>query len=520
MNPPMDCPRCGQPAVTEAACPRCGVIVAKARPRGTAAGAPAPARVTSGRPEDPAREPSGGPSGLTIVVAAALLVVAGAVASRQWDRLHRRRESTADPTRPLPQSGNAGRVPEGPPPSLSVPLEVPVQNLRLPTDQVPDADRGRADDLVRRLASPASMTAPDVQAAEELLTRNPDEHGIRDLLEAVLLNAAARHRRQRQYAPCIAYLERARQVQPSSTRPLLALLEVSMDSGNWAGAEAAARAVLAIDPRSFDAWQGLGFTLVREDRSREAVEALRAALEIRDDENVRAMIERIQKTLADERGMAERHLAHFNVRYDGEEHEAVGREILRALERHYATLAGTLDYEPTSSIAVILFSREAYYDAAGVPTWAGGNFDQNDGRIRIPIRGLTTSLNPHMDGTLLHELTHAFVYDRTRGVAPGLLHEGLAQYMEGKRIDSMLTRDQVVLLADGRIGGVAGYYLSGLSFVEYLVANRGMGGINDLLKAMGETRSVDEAFRQVYGTTLSGALEQWARRLHQQFGSG
>ena len=38
-----------------------------------------------------------------------------------------------------------------------------------------------------------------------------------------------------------------------------------------------------------------------------------------------------------------------------------------------------------------------------------------------------------MDDTLIHELTHAFVHDRTKGVAPREIHEGLAQYMEGKR---------------------------------------------------------------------------------------
>ena len=124
-----------------------------------------------------------------------------------------------------------------------------------------------------------------------------------------------------------------------------------------------------------------------------------------------------------------------------------------------------------------------------------------------------------MDGTLIHELTHAFIFERTRGVAPRFVHEGLAQYMEGKRLDSMLSRSQIAALADGRIGGVAGLYFGALSFVEYLVALRGLGGINDLLKAMGETRSVDEAFRQVYGATLTGAQEQWARRLHQQFGN-
>src|SRR5437868_9645975 len=92
MNPPMDCPRCGQPGVTDAACPRCGVIVAKARPR---AGAPASSAVrttsTSGHDRVWMEEdvPSGA-STLKIVLAAALFVVAGAVGSRQWDRLHRR----------------------------------------------------------------------------------------------------------------------------------------------------------------------------------------------------------------------------------------------------------------------------------------------------------------------------------------------------------------------------------------------------------------------------------------------
>ena len=113
--------------------------------------------------------------------------------------------------------------------------------------------------------------------------------------------------------------------------------------------------------------------------------------------------------------MAERRLAHFNVRYDGEEHEAVGREILRALERHYATLASALDYEPTNTITVILFTKEGYYNASGAPAWSGGVYDNIDGRIRVPVGGLTSSLTPDMDQTLIHELTHAFVADRTRG---------------------------------------------------------------------------------------------------------
>jgi hypothetical protein len=220
-----------------------------------------------------------------------------------------------------------------------------------------------------------------------------------------------------------------------------------------------------------------------------------------------------------ERGMTEQQLAHFHVRYDGAAHEGVGREILRVLERHYATLAGTLDYQPPNAITVILFTREGYYNASGAPAWSGGAFDNIDGRIRIPIGGLTSSLTPDIDETLLHELTHAFVADRTRGTAPRELHEGLAQYMEGKRLDSLLTAEQVTALADGRIGGVAGFYFGALAFVESLVAARGLGGMNELLKVMGETGDVDEAFRQVHGTSSRGAQQAWAQRFRQQRGS-
>src|SRR6187401_201503 len=86
MNHPTDCPRCGQAAVTEAACPRCGVIVAKAR---ATRAAPA-ARPPAGSSVEPVPPPRRGMSGLAMGLIAALLVLAGAVGSRLWERAHRR----------------------------------------------------------------------------------------------------------------------------------------------------------------------------------------------------------------------------------------------------------------------------------------------------------------------------------------------------------------------------------------------------------------------------------------------
>jgi tetratricopeptide (TPR) repeat protein len=506
----------------EAACPRCGVIVAKARARAAATAPPGQAPLIMAEETD--TDPPGRMGPLTVSVLAALLVVAGAVGSRMWDRSRRATsEAAATATSEAPEAAAPAApafLDEPPPPAPFLPATPPVQDLEVETVEVPDADRRRANELVQKLANRTSLTAADVQSSEDLVSRNPDEPPLRDLLEAVLLAAAARHERQRQFPQAVAYLERARQVKPSSAGPLMRLLQVFMQTENWPAAEEAARALIGISPRSFEAWQRLGYALMRQDRNREALEALRAALDVRDDTNTRLLMERIEKGMADEKGMAERRLAHFSVRYDGGEHEAVGREILRALEHHYAALASALDYQPVNTISVILFTREGYYNASGAPAWSGGAYDNIDGRIRIPIGGLTSSLTPDMDETLVHELTHAFIADRTRGQAPRELHEGLAQYMEGKRIDSVLTSEQITALADRRIGGVAGYYFGALAFVEYLIATRGLGGMNELLKVMGESGSVDEAFRQVHGTSYRGAQQAWTQRFRQQRGGG
>jgi hypothetical protein len=331
--------------------------------------------------------------------------------------------------------------------------------------------------------------------------------------------AASQERGRRRFAEAAALLQRATAVTPDEVPPWLALLEVHLTAGDWPAAEAAARSILLRQPGHADALRALGYALMRLDRNREAVDALQASMEARPDSGTQALLDRVRKGLRDEKGMAGQNVSHFHVRFDGQEHADVGREILRALERHYASLATALDHQPAQPIPVILFSSRAYHDASGAPAWAGGDYDALDGRIRLPIGGLTSSLTPDLDSTLIHELTHAFVADRTRGIAPREIHEGLAQYMEGKRVARELSPPELAALADGRVRGVAGFYLGALSLVEHLVAARGMGGMNDLLGAMGETGSVDEAFRRVHGQAFPEAVQAWRQRLARQYGS-
>ncbi len=487
------------------ACPRCGVIFAKIRTRAAPTPVPRIADEEEPRPGFP-----------WLSAFAVVLVAVCAVAG--WRNLRTpppTRAPRTAPSAPLSPSSppTDPRAPEPPPPSLAAVSAPPVEALRAEAASLADEDRQKAEALARRLPA---VGPGDITIAEQIYARHPE---TRNLLEATLLNVAQDERRRRRFTEATVLLQRATVVQVEAARPCLMLMDTLVEAGDWTGAESAARSAIAREPRNADAWQGLGYALMRQDRNTEAAEALRTSVEIRPEATAQGLLDRVSKGLADERGMTEQHLSHFHVRYDGEAHEDVGREILRALERHYATLASALDHQPPATIPVILFSRDAYYDASGAPVWSGGVYDLLDGRIRVPIQGLTRSLTPDMDRTLLHELTHAFVADRTRGVAPRDIQEGLAQYMEGERVTSRLTPEQLTMFADGRAGGVGGFYMYALSFVEYLVATRGMGGMNDLLRVMGETGSADEAFRQAYGQDARATKQAWFQRLHQQHGS-
>ncbi len=503
MTFPDACPRCGHAGPGGPTCPRCGVVFAKMR---------GPALIPV--PTAPAA-PESRSAPLVLVLLAGLLGIAVTFRLlRPAPSAFPSPATSAEPALPRADLAGFGPALAGPP---SAPLLTP---LVLPSS-VPGVnvdERRRASELGARVNAMASLSSSDIETAEALASAHRDEPGLQRLLASTLAVAGWQERGRRRFREAAGLLERAATVAPDEIPVWLALLDVHLEAGDWPAAEAAARGALLREQRHPRALRGLGYALLRQDRSREAEEALLAALDAGPDSATQALLDRVRKGLHDERGMAAQNLSHFHVRFDGEEHADVGREILRALERHYASLAGTLGHQPAQPIPVILFSRRAYYDARGAPAWAGGDYDALDGRIRVPIGGLTSSLTPDLDGTLIHELTHAFIADRTRGVAPHEVHEGLAQYMEGKRVGGELTEAQLTALADGRVRGVAGFYLSSLALVEHLLASRGMGGMNELLSAMGETGSVDEAFARVYGQTFSEVVRAWRQRLAQQHG--
>src|SRR5208282_5338129 len=124
--------------------------------------------------------------------------------------------------------------------------------------------------------------------------------------------------------------------------------------------------------------------------------------------------------------------AHFSLKYYGGAAPDLARGILRALEDDFRDLESQLDYTPPEPIGVILYTEQSFADITRAPSWAGAI---NDGRIRVPVQGLT-DVTPDLARVLKHELTHSFVGQKSRGRAPTWVQEGVAQWMEGRRSSS------------------------------------------------------------------------------------
>jgi hypothetical protein len=284
---------------------------------------------------------------------------------------------------------------------------------------------------------------------------------------------------------------------------------VLLEQGSWSAAESEARDLRASRPEDLAGPLALGYALLRQDRAAEALALLEAVPEVVESERGKALLGVVRRAVASEEGMNEARLWHFHVLYDGPADPELGKALTARLESHYATLAGLFEFQPAATIPVVLLTKERYHLVTGAPHWSGGAYSALDGRIRVPAGGLTPEALAEIDSTLLHELVHVFVAERTHGVAPRFLHEALAQHEEGDRVGARLSSEELGALADGRLDGVGGFYVEALSFGEYLMQLAGQRGVNELLAALGETGDVEAGFRKAYGRDYTQIRADW-----------
>jgi hypothetical protein len=391
-----------------------------------------------------------------------------------------------------------------PPPDLGVRLEISGE-IDLPA-VAPAGDRAAVRRLLAQVQGQRPVSSDDVAAIESLVSRYSRERSLVLLREAVLLDAANQASRDRRFFEAADHLRRLIALHPTHVAAPIGLVNLFTKQADWPAAESAARAALDIEPDSAIATCGLAYALLRQDYAEEAQRVLEAFLVRKDDAETRRLLRRIEEALAQEKGLERQRIPHFTVRYDGETHEPVVQHLLQILEEQYAALLARFAHQPLQPIPVFLLTRERYYDGSN-PEWSGGSFSTHDGRIRVPISGLSAEGVKKLESTLMHELAHAFTYDMA-GTAnvPPLLREGIAQVAQGRTLDyfrrNVPTRDGAKVYES---------YRDALEFTLHLMD---LGGQPMLNAALGETRAsgdLEKAFEQIYGRSYTELTKAWQR---------
>jgi tetratricopeptide (TPR) repeat protein len=363
-----------------------------------------------------------------------------------------------------------------------------IARLTVHDDSIDFAYIAKLENEARSGSATASARAAAAHyfAARFLTTKGDGEAAIDHYRQALLftpndlgmlLNLAVLYLRESQFTSALDPLEHARRVTPDSSPAAAAIAKL------------------------------MGWAYYGSNKIDLAIEEWKRSEQLHPDPEVEQAIEKAERDKSEEESYREGETAHFALKYYGGAAPALAREILRALEDDFSDLQSQLDYTPPDQISVILYTEQAFADITQAPGWVGA---LNDGRLRIPVQGLT-GVSPELAHVLKHELTHSFITQKSHGRAPTWLQEGVAQYMEGKRC-SWAAGALVASVTDGSAPSLASLEISWMSLpsnlvsfaypwslavVESIVQNGGVTDISRLLDRIAAGLSMEAALREV-----------------------
>ena len=276
-------------------------------------------------------------------------------------------------------------------------------------------------------------------------------------------------------------------------------------TGNSRQAIPYAERAVRLAPDSPDALAVLGYAQFAADRAKDAIQSWKRSLTLRPDASIVYVIARAEREASAESSYSERETGHFVLRYEGAQSSNTFRsQLLSALESDYQELSQEFGGEPRSSIQVILYTNQAFFDVTQQPSWVGA---LNDGKLRIPLQGLD-SVTPTLLRVLKHEVTHSFVNQLSMGRCPHWLNEGIAQMMEPRLVARptqlaqlfQLQQEVPLYALEGGFSSLtemqaALAYDESLASVLYIRERYGMSDVLRILERLGHGDSTEAALR-------------------------
>lgn len=265
-----------------------------------------------------------------------------------------------------------------------------------------------------------------------------------------------------------------------------------------------AERAVRLAPNSPDTLTVLGYVQYASDHEDDAIRTWKHSLELRPDANVKTLLAKAERDSTAQNNYSEHDSSHFALHYEGSKTpESLREELLAALEADYDDLSREFGSGP-SSVPVVLYTDQAFFDVTQAPSWTGA---VNDGKLRIPVRGLT-SVTPDLAHVLKHELAHSFINQLSAGRCPQWLNEGLAQAAEGRRLSNgsrlaqmfQAQREIPLNALEGNFMRFSGAeatlaYDESLAAVLYIQDAYGTDDLRRVLEKLGEGSSTEAALR-------------------------
>jgi hypothetical protein len=302
------------------------------------------------------------------------------------------------------------------------------------------------------------------------------------------------------------YFETALRFEGRNATILNYYVALLLRTGNAIDALPLAERAVRIAPDSPDTLAVLGYAQYASDRNKDAIRSWKRSLQLRPDAQVQRYLEKAERDATAESDYTQNESSHFTLKYEGRQTpESLRRDLVSTLETHYGDLVRDLGVAPRGSIAVVLYTDQAFFDVTQSPSWAGA---VNDGKLRIPVNGMS-SVTPELSRVLKHELAHSFINQLSGGRCPQWLNEGIAQAMEPKSLSSRGRRLAELFKAQQEIpfNALEGSFMrfspmeailaydESLAAVQFIIDTQGASDLQRILQRLAEGNSTEAALR-------------------------
>lgn len=234
------------------------------------------------------------------------------------------------------------------------------------------------------------------------------------------------------------------------------------------------------------------------------------------------LLKKLQKESKVESNFKSQCLYHFKIQFDEDmKYDVKVDKVSQLLEEAYNEVGAYFNFYPEAPTQVIIYTKGQFKQASSSPVWVAALYD---GKIRLPLNDVINNTN-ELKRLILHEYTHAVIYNLTCGNCPVWLNEGFAQILEGESLDQKCINNIKKQINKKQIfdmKSLEGSFLSitpesmvrlaydqALSFTQFLIEKFGQDQVIEIFPELLQQKSMEDIFKEKFNTSYQKLQSEW-----------